>query len=70
MIKTSKITKPVELIISLRKYEKLEYVMNNYVIFATESIISNLLIYGDKVASFLYYKKLTCTLLPTTEELV
>ena len=70
VIKTSKITKPVELIISLRKYGKLEYVMNSYCIFVTESIISNLLIYGDKVASFLYQKKVTCALLPTTEELV
>ena len=42
----------------------------NYYIFVTESIISNLLIYGDKVASFLYHKKVTCVLLPTTEEIV
>ena len=54
MIKNSKITKPVELMISLRKYGKLKYVMNNYYIFVTESAISNLLIFGDKVASFLY----------------
>ena len=60
----------MELIISLRKYGKLEYVMNNYCIFVTESIISNLLIYGDKVASFLYQKKVTCALLPTTDKLV
>ena len=31
---------------------------------------SNLLIYKNKVASFLYQKKVTCALLPTTEELV
>ena len=30
--------------------------MNNYCIFVTESIISNLLIHGDKAASFLYQK--------------
>ena len=50
----------MELIISLRKYRKLEYVMNNhriFVTFVTESKIRNLLIYGDKVASFLYQKK-------------
>ena len=52
----TKETKPVELIKSLRKNEKLEYVMNNYCIFVTESIVSNPLIYGDKVASFLYQK--------------
>ena len=45
-----------------RKYGKREYVMNNYCIFVTESIISNLPIYRDKICVIPLPKKISLRL--------